>query len=250
LNGVGFEEESTVAGLAMSSDGTVLVAANIYNDSISIINPATKTVTGEYDLRPYNTSGTPGIAGGEAPFALALVGNSTVYVSSIRDREIDVVNLTGGTPSLLTRIPLPGTPNSMVLSADQSTLYVTQDNSDSVAVINTASNTVFEEISTIAPPGTVPSGTKYTGAAANKMCIRDSSRGEKIMAKKVAEHHRKAAEHHEHAAQHHKEAAKHHDAGKHETAAHHAQLARGHQERATKHAAEAVEEYIILFPTL
>jgi YVTN family beta-propeller protein len=171
LNGVGFEEESTVAGLAMSSDGTVLVAANIYNDSISIINPATKTVTGEYDLRPYNTSGTPGIAGGEAPFALALVGNSTVYVSSIRDREIDVVNLTGGTPSLLTRIPLPGTPNSMVLSADQSTLYVTQDNSDSVAVINTASNTVFEEISTIAPPGTVPSGTKYTGAAANSVAL-------------------------------------------------------------------------------
>jgi hypothetical protein len=75
-------------------------------------------------------------------------------------------------------------------------------------------------------------------------------RGEKIMAKKAAEHHRKAAEHHEHAARHHKEAAKHHDAGKHETAAHHAQLARGHQNRANKDAAEAVEEYIILFPTL
>jgi len=171
FNGVGFEEESTVAGLAMSSDGTVLVAANIYNDSISVINPATNTVTAEYDLRPYNTSGTPGLAGGEAPFALALLGASTVYVSSIRDREVDVVSLNAGAPSLVTRISLPGNPNSMVLSADQSTLYVTQDNSDSVAVINTTSNTVLEEISTIAPPGTVPSGTKYTGAATNNLTL-------------------------------------------------------------------------------
>jgi DNA-binding beta-propeller fold protein YncE len=171
LNGVGFEEESTVAGLAMSSDGTVLVAANIYNDSISIIDPATNQVTAEYDLRPYNTSGTSGVAGGEAPFALALLGDSTVYVSSIRDREVDVVSIDGGAPSLVTRIPVPGNPNSMVLSADKSTLYVTQDNSDSVAVINTTSNTVREEISTIAPPGTLPSGTKYTGAAANNLAL-------------------------------------------------------------------------------
>jgi len=171
LNGVGFEEQATVAGLAMSGDGSVLVAANIYNDSISIINPATNQVTAEYDLRPYNTSGTPGIAGGEAPFAVALLGDSTVYVSSIRDREVDVLSLNGGAPSLVTRIALPGNPNSMLLSADQSTLYVTQDNSDSVAVINTTSNSVLEEISTIAPPGTVPSGTKYTGAAANNLAL-------------------------------------------------------------------------------
>src|SRR5580704_16045892 len=59
----------------------------------------------------------------------------------------------------------------MVLSADQSTLYVTQDNSDSVAVIDTATNTVREEISTIAPPGVVPSGTHYTGAAANNLAL-------------------------------------------------------------------------------
>ena len=82
-----------------------------------------------------------------------------------------MVNITGTTPSLITRIALPGNPNSMLLSADQSTLYVTQDNSDSVAVINTATNTVIEEISTIAPPGTVPSGTKYTGAAANNLAL-------------------------------------------------------------------------------
>ena len=170
LNGIGFEETATTAGLGLSSDGSVLVAANIFNDSISVINTATNTVEYEYDLRPYNTSGTPGVAGGEAPFEVAVKGTSTAYVSSIRDREVDVVNI-AGTPSLIARIPLPGNPNSVSLSADQSRLYVTQDNSDTVAVIDTTSNTVIEEISTIAPPGTVPSGTKYTGAAANNLAL-------------------------------------------------------------------------------
>ena len=98
LNGVGFEEETTTAGLGLSADGSVLVAANIYNDSISVINTATNTLKFEYDLRPYNTSGTPGVAGGETPFTVAVVGNATAYVSSIRDREIDVVNIAGATP--------------------------------------------------------------------------------------------------------------------------------------------------------
>jgi YVTN family beta-propeller protein len=176
LNGIGFEEESTVAGLGLSSDGKVLAVANIYNDSISVIDTPTNTVRFEYDLRPYNTSGTSGVAGGETPFTVAVTGtlaggNMVAYVSSIRDREVDVVNINGTTPSLITRIALPGNANSMLLSADQSTLYVTQDNSDSVAVINTATNTVTEEISTIAPPGIVPSGTMYTGAAANNLAL-------------------------------------------------------------------------------
>ncbi len=176
LNGIGFEEESSVAGLGISSDGLVLAVANIYNDSISVIDTPTNTVRLEYDLRPYNTSAATGVAGGETPFTVAITGtiaaaNMVAYVSSIRDREVDVVNINGTTPSLITRIALPGNANSMVLSADQSTLYVTQDNSDSVAVINTATNTVAEEISTIAPPGIVPSGTMYTGAAANNLAL-------------------------------------------------------------------------------
>jgi len=176
LNGIGFEELSSVGGLGLSSDGSVLVVANIYNDSISVIDTPTGTIRYEYDLRPYNTSGTDGVAGGETPFAVALVGNGTAYVSSIRDREVVVLNISGPAASLIKRIPLPGNANSMVLSADQSTLYVAQDNSDKVAVISTASNTVLEEISTIAPPGLLRSGTKYTGAAANSVALAPDGR--------------------------------------------------------------------------
>lgn len=179
--GIGFAEAATAAGLGLSADGKTLVVANIYNDSISIINTATNTVTAEYDLRPYNTDGATGTgkAGGEAPFTVAVAGSgaSTVaYVSSIRDREVVAVNVGGATPSLVKRISLPGNPNSMVLNAAQTQLYVSQDNSDSVAVINTASGTVVEEISTIAPAGVVPSGTKYTGAAPNSVALSPDER--------------------------------------------------------------------------
>ena len=179
LNGVGFEEQSTVAGLGISSDGATLGVANIYNDSLSVVNTATNTVLYEYDLRPYNTSGASGVAGGETPFTVALKGslaggNLTAYVSSIRDREVVVVGLSATGATFQKRIALPGTPNSMLLNASQSTLYVTQDNSDAVAVIDTASNTVTAEISTIAPPGLLPSGTKYTGAAANNLALSPS----------------------------------------------------------------------------
>jgi hypothetical protein len=115
-NGVGFEEQSTVAGLGLSADGSVLVAANIYNDSITVIDTSTNTKRFEYDLRPYNTSVTPGVAGGETPFTVAVKGTTTAYVSSIRDREVVVVSIAGTTPSLVTRIT-PGNPNTRITSS-------------------------------------------------------------------------------------------------------------------------------------
>ncbi|HLY58118.1 MAG TPA: phosphoesterase [Stellaceae bacterium] len=173
--GIGFEQAPTVAGLALSQSGRLLVAANIYNDSISVIDTTTGTVlVPNYDLRPYNTTpaGGHGIAGGETPFGVAVKDEGIVYVSSIRDREIDVLDISqvtsGGAPMLITRIALPGNPNSLLLSNDaaQSTLFVAQDNSDTVALIDTASNTVREEIGAVAPPGLLL-GERYPGAAPN-----------------------------------------------------------------------------------
>ena len=175
--GLGLATSSTTAGLGLSADGSTLVAANIANDSITVIDTATNSVRYEYDLRPFNTSGAAGagVAGGEVPFTVAVTGSAasgvmTAYVSSIRDREIDVIDLIR--KQLVTRIALPGNPNSMTLSADQSRLYATQDNSDDVAVIDTRANAVVEEISTIAPPGVLPGGDRaFTGANANSVAI-------------------------------------------------------------------------------
>ena len=51
--GIGLGVEPNVAGLAISADGGTLVAANNYNDSISVIDTATGKVRYEYDLRPF-----------------------------------------------------------------------------------------------------------------------------------------------------------------------------------------------------
>ena len=84
-----------------------------------------------------------GMPGGEYPFWVAVAGDgssattATAYVSSIRDREIDVVNLSGA-PAVTARIPVKGQPNKMTLNAAQTLLYVAEDQSDTVDVIDTA----------------------------------------------------------------------------------------------------------------
>jgi YVTN family beta-propeller protein len=162
-----FSTEPNAAGLGISADGRTLVVANNYNDSISVIDTATNTVRFEHDLRPYflDNEVTDGVAGGEFPHAVVVKGNGTAYVSANRDREVVVVDISGGTfGKLIARIPVHGLPNGMALNAAQTTLYVAEDNSDEVAVIDTASNTVTDTIDTRAPAGML-TGPRYTGAA-------------------------------------------------------------------------------------
>jgi DNA-binding beta-propeller fold protein YncE len=172
--GIGLLQGPQAGGLAISRDGSVLVVANTLNDSISVVNTATNTVRFEYDLRPYNTTPTTGngVAGGETVYSVAIKGDTTIYAASLRDREIVVVDISTGSPRLVTRIPVPGSPVNILLNQAQTALYVPQDNEDYVAVINTATNTVAEEIDAIAPPGLLANaGTRYTGAATNNVAL-------------------------------------------------------------------------------
>jgi YVTN family beta-propeller protein len=168
--GLGLGVEPNVAGLAISADGKTLVAANNYNDSVSVIDTATGTVRYEYDLRPYAASGAPnGTKGGTFPYAVVLKG-TTAYVSSDRDRELVAVNLANLPGSFVARIQLDGNPNGMTLSADGSTLYVAQDNQDQVAVIDTKTNTTTHKIDTRGPAHlNFPANT--TGAAPTAVAI-------------------------------------------------------------------------------
>jgi DNA-binding beta-propeller fold protein YncE len=169
--GLGLGVEPNVAGLAISADGKTLVAANNYNDSISMIDTASGTVRYEYDLRPFATSGAAnGTKGGTFPYSVVLNGN-IAYVGSDRDREViavDVSSMTGG--SLVARIPLDGNANGMTLSADGSTLYVAQDNQDQVPVIHTANNKIIHKIDTRGP-GYLGFPPHTTGAAPMAVAI-------------------------------------------------------------------------------
>ncbi len=178
------------AGVAISNDGQTLVVANYYNDSVTIFTGGLGkwSLWRELDLRPgKNDPSQAGVAGGEYPFWVAVKGNgpdATAYVSSIRDREIVVVKLSGspelfnprGRPSVTARIRVKGQPNKMTLNASQSRLYVAEDQSDTVDVIDTTSNTILESIPVIA--SRVPSRlAQYKGANPNSVTLsRDEKR--------------------------------------------------------------------------
>ena len=209
------------AGVAISNDGNMLVVANYYNDSITVFTGGLSiweqqwrpypqntgslqggqgTLPGtELDLRPGKalSNPTPGIAGGEYPFWVVMTGNGspatpyTAYVSSLRDREIDVVTMTKNTPcnqfdyctytpAVTARIPVKGQPNKMTLNhlnqaQPPTLLYVAEDESDTVDVINLQTNTVVESIPVIAPPSVMQSFslTQFTGANTNSVTLAE-----------------------------------------------------------------------------
>ncbi len=163
-HGIGGFVQPNASGLGVSADGKTLVVANNYNDSISVIDTTALTVLTEYDLRPYSTSGQDGVPGGEYPWAVAMKADGKAFISSVRDREIVVIDLsTPSAPKFVTRIALTGNPYGMTFSADagQSKLYVAEDNTDVVAVINTASLTVERTIDTRAPNGILTGGDDH-----------------------------------------------------------------------------------------
>ncbi len=167
--GLGTDVKPSAAGLAVSDDGQLAVIANRNNDSISVIDTRARQVKGEIDLRPgKNDPSKTGVAGGEYPYWVAIKGD-TAYVSSQRDREVVAVDI--ASMHIAGRIKVDGTPNRMIFSADKSSLFVAQDNSDSIAVIDTASNTVRESIDARAPAGTFADPRAFRGAAPNSLAL-------------------------------------------------------------------------------
>jgi YVTN family beta-propeller protein len=80
---------------------------------------------------------------------------------------IDIATL-----SVATRIKVTGQPNKMVLNADQSKLYVAEDETDTVDVIDTTMNSVTATISVGAPAGLLTTNrTKYTGNNTNSVSL-------------------------------------------------------------------------------
>ncbi|HEX4165870.1 MAG TPA: beta-propeller fold lactonase family protein, partial [Bryobacteraceae bacterium] len=173
--GVGNGVAPAAAGIAISGDGKKLVVANYYNDSISVLTNTDGAWSApvEQDLRPgkIDPTNASGIPGGEYPFWVSIKGNATVFVSSIRDREVDVVDISG-VPTVTHRVKLPGQPNKMTFSPDQSKLYVAEDQTDSVGVIDTVTYTEAADIKVGAPIGLIPADrAKFTGHNTNSVTV-------------------------------------------------------------------------------
>ena len=159
-------------GIAITQDGMRLVVANYENDSISIVSTQTRTKLNELDLRPgRNNPADSGIAGGEFPFWVAIKGNDTAYVSSVRDREIVVVNIAASSPTITTRIPVKGQPLKMILNKAENTLFAALDTTDRVAVIDTASNHVRAYLKVTAPKDVFANEADFKGANPTSLAL-------------------------------------------------------------------------------
>jgi YVTN family beta-propeller protein len=152
---------AVVAGVAASADGRTLVAANLENDSLSLVDTTTHHVA---DVAFF----TPGakIARGEFPYGVAVRSDrdgrlAEAYVSSLRDGDVLGVAASGR----LTDIPVGDGPNNLALSANGATLYAVNGNSDSVSVIDTAHDAVTATIPLARP------GDRYRGANANGLAL-------------------------------------------------------------------------------
>ena len=173
--GVGINVQPNASGLDVSADGRTLVVANNYNDSISVIDTETRTVRYEHDLRPYfaNNEGQQGGLGGTFPFGVAIKGNDTAYVSSDRDRQVVVVDVSS---------PTAGAPDQTHSARRQRA----RDDARRVAVQalrgagqcrpgrgdqHRTSNQVVAKIDARAPAGMLPRHRKYTGASTSAVTI-------------------------------------------------------------------------------
>ena len=149
--GLGIDVKPEAAGVAVTADGKRLLVANFENDSVSMIDLVARKRIAELDLRPGKINPLQaGVPGGEFPFWVVTKGNDTAYVSSPRDRQIVVLDISAA-PKVTARINVPGQPNKMILNRDGSLLCVALGSDDAVAMIDTHTNKLLETIDTTAP---------------------------------------------------------------------------------------------------
>ena len=174
--GLGIDTKPVAAGLAATADGKRLVVANFENDSVSLIDLATRQKTAELDLRPGKIDPKKaGVAGGEYPFWVVIKGNETAYVSSPRDRQIVVVEISGE-PKVKARIAVPGEPTKMILDREEDHLYATLATDDAVAVIDTKLNYMIAAFGTTATPKTFSNPGKLMGSNPNSLALSPDGR--------------------------------------------------------------------------
>ena len=171
--GLGLIARPEVAGLAISPDGRRLLATNIQNDSVSLIDLVSGAVS-EQDLRPGVIDPTRvGQTGGTYPRAVAWVSNDRAYVASERDREIIALKVDSGALSVVARIKTDGQPVAL-LRGTGNRLYAAADNTDSVVVIDTRANRILETIPTAGPAAWPHKG--LGGAGSNALALSPDGR--------------------------------------------------------------------------
>lgn len=168
--GNGVRVKPQAAGVAVSPDGKRILVANYYNDSVSLVDLATRKVVDEQDLRPGKIDpAAHGIAGGEYPYAIVWVGPHEAWVSAARDRQLVKLSVSGDSISVDRRIPVIGQPTFLLFDPAAHRLFATEDNSDRLAIVDLSTDRLVAEPRLGLPdaldPGTLPKGLNLNSLA-------------------------------------------------------------------------------------
>ncbi len=140
------------AGLALDNRGYLYVAVNEFSSlgvdlrivttpgSLAVINTLTGLETARYNFNAQLSN---------FPLAVAALNDgSKVFVSSQRDGAVYVLNASNpaATPVLAGVLPTGAHPDALLLNRAKSLLYVANAHSDTVTVVNTATNAVVGTI--------------------------------------------------------------------------------------------------------
>jgi DNA-binding beta-propeller fold protein YncE len=176
--GLGLDTGPMSAGLAVSPDGARLLAANLQNDSVSLIDLASGRVVAEQDLRPgIIDAKRRGQAGGSFPRSVAWSSTGHAYVASERDREIISLTVSGrGRLRVVRRIPVRGQPIALTSNRAGSRVYAALDTTNQVVVIDTARDRVIESFDVTAPENLFANTRILGGANSNALALSPDER--------------------------------------------------------------------------
>jgi YVTN family beta-propeller protein len=169
--GLGIRVKPAAAGVAVSADGRWLLAANVQNESVSLIDLEAGKVANELDLRPGKVDpARAGEPGGGFPQAVAWTGPGRAFVATERDRE--VIELAAGADGLKVerRIKVPGQPIALA-AGPAGKLYAALGNTDAVAVIDTRVGKVAQAVPTVATPALMKGRAFKGGANSNALAL-------------------------------------------------------------------------------
>lgn len=166
--GLGMGVKPMVAQVSVSPDGARLLAANYYNDSVSLIDLAAGKVIAEQDLRPGKASAADvGKAGGTYPRGIAWAGPGRAFVSSQRDREVIALDMAAAM-TIAGRTSVRGQPGQLVGRGGR--VFAALDNSDGVAVLDAVSGIISDTIPAL-PAALAPRGPKLGGVGVNALAL-------------------------------------------------------------------------------
>jgi len=158
--------------LAVSPEGARLLVANFENDSVSMLDLKSGQAATEQDLRPGLVDPKlHGQSGGSYPRAVVWTAANRAYVASERDREIIVLAISGYKMRVIRRIPVHGQPVALLANRAGSRLYAALDNTDAVAIFDTAHDTLIEELNVVAPEAIYRNQKRLGGADSDALSL-------------------------------------------------------------------------------